>query len=91
MQGLIPEANDGAPHLGSKATIRQERIRRGRAMEGKIPIEGEQVFLRLQNLGRIAVLVHDVCDSLLMGSASSQRKAYNLALPFRSYLTLRRT
>jgi hypothetical protein len=88
IQGLIPEAYYGAPHLGRKAATRQERIRRWRAMQGKLPIEGEQVFFRLPNIGRISVLVHDVCDSLLMVFASSQRKAYNLALPFRSYFTI---
>jgi hypothetical protein len=88
MQGLIPETYDGAPHLGNAPTTRQERIKRWRAMARKLPCEGEQVFLRMPSTGRLSVLVHDVCDALLMVSAPSQRKAYSLALPFRSYFTI---
>jgi len=88
MQGLIPEPYEGAPHLGGEAATRQERIRRWRAMARKLPREGEQVFLRIPSTGRLSVLVHDVCDALLMVSAPSQRKAYSLALPFRSYFSI---
>jgi hypothetical protein len=88
MQGLIPEAYEGAPHLGKVPTTRRERIRRWRAMTNKFPREGAHVFLRHPGTGRLSVLVHDVCDTLLMVSAGSQRKAYDLALSFRSYLTV---
>jgi hypothetical protein len=89
IQGLIPEAYEDAPHLGGNAaTTRRERIRRWRAMGSKLPQEGERVFLRQPRIGRVSVFVHDVCDALLMVTAPSQRKAYALALPFRSYLTI---
>ena len=88
MQGLIPEPYEGAPHLGREAATRHERIRCWRSMASKLPREGEHVFLRQPHIGRLSVLVHDVCDALLMVSAPSQRKAYALALPFRSYLTI---
>lgn len=51
-------------------------------------VRGEHVFLRQPHIGRLSVLVYDACDALLMVSAPSQRKAYALALPFRSYLTI---
>ncbi len=88
LQGLIPEPYEDAPHVGREVVIRQERIRRWRGMEAKLPREGEHVFLRQHRTGRLSVLVHDVYDALLMVSAPSQRKAYALALPFRAYLTV---
>jgi hypothetical protein len=89
MQGLIPEAYEGAPHIGGNAlTARQERIKRWKATESTLPREDEYVFLRQRRVGTVSVLVHDVYDTLLMVSAPSQRKAYALALPFRSYLTV---
>lgn len=57
-------------------------------MAGKLPREGEHVILRRPHIGRLSVLVYDVCNALLMISAPSQRKAYALALPFRSYMTV---
>lgn len=89
IQGLIPEPYEGSPHLGGNGpTTRQDRIRRWRATGSKLPREGEYVFLRQPPTGKLSVLVHDVCAALLMVSAPSQRKAYALALPFRSYLTV---
>ena len=86
--GLIPETYEGAPQLGNVPTTRRERRRRWRAIQSQLPREGEHVFLRQRSLGRLSILVHDVCDTLLMVSARSQRKAYALAMPFRSYLTV---
>jgi hypothetical protein len=89
MQGLIPEAYEGAPHIGGNVpATRQERIKRWKATECRLPREEEYVFLRQPGVGTLSVLVHDVYDTLLMVSARSQRKAYALALPFRSYLTV---
>jgi hypothetical protein len=89
MQGLIPEAYEGAPHLGGNVpTTRQERIRRWKATECPLPREDWYVFLRQPGIGTLSVLVHDVYDTLLMVSAPSQRKAYALALPFRSFVTV---
>lgn len=89
IRGLIPEAYEGAPHLGGEVSkTRRERIKRWRATGSQLPREGEHVFLRQSGIGTLSVLVHDVCDTLLMISAPSQRKAYELALPFRSYLTV---
>jgi hypothetical protein len=88
MQGLIPEAYEGAPHISGNALTRQERIKRWKATESPLPREDEYVFLRQPRVGTLSVLVHDVYDTLLMVSATSQRRAYALALPFRSYLTV---
>jgi hypothetical protein len=40
MQGLIPEAYEGAPHIGGNdLTTRQERIKRWKATESRLPRE----------------------------------------------------
>lgn len=66
-------------------TTRQERIKRWQATGSPLPKEGKYVFLRQPGIGTLSVLVHDVYEALLMVSAYSQRKAYALASPFRSY------
>lgn len=88
VQGLIPEIYEGAPHLGNAPAKRHERIKRWVSITGKLPREGEHVFIRRPQLGRLSVFVYDVSDALVMVSAPSQRKAYSLALPFRYYLTV---
>lgn len=88
LQGLIPEAYEGAPHIANEPSTRRERIRRWRRIDNRLPLEGEQVLLRQPGIGRLSLLVHDVFNTLLMIAASSQRKAYSLALPFRSYVTI---
>ena len=58
MQGLIPEAYEGAPHIGGNAlTTRQERIKRWKATESRLPredgiqrVKGHTVSLRAADL-----------------------------------------
>jgi hypothetical protein len=96
LRGLLPEASEGAGHFGggdAEPRSRHKRVERWRSFfedEGEFPLprEGEHVFLDVKKFGRVLVFVHNVYDALLMVSAASQQKAYALALPFRSYLTV---
>jgi hypothetical protein len=89
LRGLLAKPYENAPSIGgSVPTTRKERVRRWTRFGSSLPKEGEFEFLRQPGVGRLSVVVYDVYDALLMVTAPSQRKAYALALPFRSYVTV---
>ncbi len=92
LRGLLPEPISGAPHFGGNTvpTKRKDKIARWQLMGPPIPLpkEGDHCFLSIKGVGRISVFVHDVYDALLIISANSQEKAYELASPFRAFATV---
>jgi|TARA_B100001971_G_C18101072_1_gene488866 hypothetical protein len=88
LRGLLPEPIEDGPHFGGiEPTKRKDRIVRWKSSMGPpmpLPKEGDHCFLNIKDVGRISVFVHDVYDALLLISANSQEKAYELASPFRA-------
>lgn len=92
LQGYIPEVAIGASRtvIADLTEGRAARLRVWTKRYGPHQplIEGETPLVRIADLGRISVFVHDVWTAHLLVAARSQERAYRLALPFRAFVTI---
>lgn len=93
LQGYVPEVAIGSRwqiFAASPVGGREARLRDWASSYGSDQplVEGERCLVRVPELGRISLFVHDVWTAHLLVAARSQEKAYRLALPFRAFTTI---
>jgi len=87
--GITAQPLESGPVLGGNDTLTR-KSRKAYWLKSGLPLpkEGENLIFPVPGMGRISIFVHDIFDTLLLIAASSQEKAYALAIPFRAYFVI---
>lgn len=90
LKGLLPEPQKGHSmgFGGNVPKSRKGRIKFWKSTGLELPDEGDHCVLMIERFGKISVFIHDVFDALILISATSQEKAYSLALSFRAFFSV---